>query len=127
MRKTLLAALLAVSVLVGALNPVQATDRDVKAVITAGSYGILFGALGGLIAWPISGSERAIFLGASLGLYLGIGAGFYHVAARDDLENPLRASPSLSLMMSSATAFSARTPLTQKAMRPWVSVALVRF
>ncbi len=118
--RPLLVVLVLVTALVSA-TPARATDRDVKAVMTAGGYGILVGTVAGLIAWPLTGSERAIFMGSSIGLYLGIGAGFYHISNRDEPGNPLRAGPSTS------GAQVQKTPFTPRSMRPWVNVALVRF
>jgi hypothetical protein len=94
-------------------------------VITAGAYGILAGTLVGLVAWPLSGSERAIFLGSSLGLYLGIGVGFYHIHNRDEPGNPLASSSMGGEGRLGPGAV--RTPYTPKPMRPWVNFAVARF
>ena len=67
-------------------------DRDVKSVLVAAAYGIAGGTVLGLVAWPIAQDSRAIFIGSSMGLYLGTAVGFYHIGSREDPENPLRRS-----------------------------------
>ncbi len=66
-----------------------ALDRDTGAVLTLGGYGIAGGAVLGLISLPLTQNVRSIFVGTSVGLYLGLLVGFYHVMHRDDPENPL--------------------------------------
>lgn len=66
-----------------------ALDRDVKAVIITSLYGAVAGTVLGAASYPFTQSVRGIFMGTSLGLYLGAGAGLYHVNHRDDPENPL--------------------------------------
>lgn len=67
---------------------VHAIDRDTRSVIVAGVYGIGLGTAAGLASYPIHKSGRAIFMGTSIGLYLGIAAGIYHVTHRYDPGNP---------------------------------------
>jgi hypothetical protein len=85
-------ALLALAAFAGA-RPAHAIDRDVRAVIVAGEYGLLGGTVLGLATLPFTESARSVFQGTSLGLYLGIAVGFYYVMHRDDAENPLRMEP----------------------------------
>jgi hypothetical protein len=71
-------------------RPAAAIDRDVKAVLTAGEYGIAGGTILGLAAMPFARDARAIFIGSSLGLYLGAAVGIYYILHRNDPDNPLR-------------------------------------
>lgn len=79
------------AVAVAALRPIpaRALDRDVKAVILTSLYGAVAGTVLGAASYPFSQSVRGIFMGTSIGLYLGAAAGTYHVYHRDDPENPL--------------------------------------
>lgn len=72
-------------------KPALAIDRDVRSVIVAGGYGILGGTILGLASYPLTRDGRSVFIGSSVGLYLGIIAGIYYVMDRDNPENPLRA------------------------------------
>lgn len=69
----------------------HAVSRDVKTVLAAGGWGILGGTVLGLISIPFTGNFKGVFMGTSIGLYLGIAGGFYHLAHQDDPTNPLRA------------------------------------
>jgi hypothetical protein len=71
-------------------KPAQAIDRDVKAVLVASEYGMLGGTVLGLAALPFSQDIRNVFIGTSVGLYLGIAVGIYYVYNRYEEENPLR-------------------------------------
>lgn len=42
----------------------------------------------GIVAWPLTGQGKSIFLGSSIGLYLGMIAGIYHISNKDNPENP---------------------------------------
>jgi hypothetical protein len=68
----------------------RAMDRDVRAVLAGGAYGLVGGTALGLASYPFTQRTRNIFVGTSIGLYLGLVVGFYHVWHRDDPENPLR-------------------------------------
>lgn len=70
----------------------QALDRDSRTVLKAGTYGILAGTAVGLLTWPVSQTNRSVFIGSSMGLYLGLAVGIYHITHRDDPSNPLRES-----------------------------------
>ena len=65
-------------------------NKDVKVVLTTGIYGLAVGTAAGLVSYPISKSPRTVFIGSSVGLYLGIAVGIYHIFNRDDPGNPLR-------------------------------------
>ncbi len=75
-----------------AVMPVQllAIDRDVKAVLVTGTYGLVAGTAAGAISYPMTKSVRGVFIGSSIGLYLGIAAGVYYITHREDPDNPLR-------------------------------------
>jgi hypothetical protein len=69
--------------------PAAAMSRDVRSVIVTGAYGALGGTAIGLVLYPVTHSARGVFIGTSVGLYLGIIAGLYHIHHRDDPMNPL--------------------------------------
>ncbi len=68
-----------------------AMSRDVRTVLTVGLYGIAAGSLLGALALPATQDVKSIFIGSSVGLYLGLIIGIYHVNHRDDPQNPLNA------------------------------------
>jgi hypothetical protein len=68
----------------------QAMDSNVRAVLVAGGYGIAGGTLLGLATLPLSQDSRSVFIGSSVGLYLGVAVGLYFISHRDDPDNPLR-------------------------------------
>jgi len=98
----LLVAGLSVSV---ATKPAYAMDRDVKTVIKYGGYGILVGTGVGLITWPFTQDLRAVFMGTSIGLYLGIAIGIYQVFNRENPQNPLNQMVSQMVPMQSLASF----------------------
>lgn len=51
-----------------------------------GLSGAVVGAAAGTVMWPISGQARTVFVGASVGLYLGIAAGLYGEWERSEQE-----------------------------------------
>jgi|GEM_PF-3697583 len=85
-------SVLVVSLVMSTIVPpsAHAVSRNVKSVITAAEYGVLGGLGLGLIALPLTREGKSVFMGVSIGLYLGILAGFYHIEHRDDPGNPLR-------------------------------------
>lgn len=78
------------SVTIGAPRA-QALERDSRTMLKAGGYGLLAGTAVGLLTWPVSKTSRSVFIGSSIGLYLGLAVGIYHITHRDDPSNPLRA------------------------------------
>ncbi len=81
-------------VLCGALVfsiPARAVDADVKTVMVSSLYGAAIGTGLGLVSLPAHQSARGIFVGSSVGFFLGIAVGIYHINHRDDPQNPLRA------------------------------------
>ncbi len=64
--------------------------KDVHALIVTGEYGILAGTVLGAATLPFTQNLRSLFIGSSLGLYLGIVVGIYYIANRDNPENPLK-------------------------------------
>lgn len=64
-------------------------DRDVRSVLRTSAYGALAGTALGVVSLPATKSVRGVFIGTSLGLYLGIAIGIYHITHRDDPGNPL--------------------------------------
>lgn len=79
-----------VSVFLATCPCAQAFNRDQRTVATAGLYGTLVGTLVGLVTLPVTQSGRNVFVGSSVGLYLGLAVGLYHMNHRDDPDNPLR-------------------------------------
>jgi hypothetical protein len=78
-------------------TPAKAMDRNVKALLVAGSYGMVGGTLLGALSLPFTQNVRSMFVGTSLGLYLGLAVGVYYVVERDNPGNPLRPRKSASL------------------------------
>lgn len=68
----------------------EAMDRDLRSVLVAGGYGMVAGTVAGALTLPITQNARTMFVGTSLGLYLGIVVGIYYVLDKD---NPLRLRP----------------------------------
>jgi hypothetical protein len=66
-----------------------AMDPDTLTVTRDGAWGLLGGTLAGLVALPLGGSVREIFLGSSVGLYLGIVVGIYAITHRDELASQI--------------------------------------
>jgi len=66
----------------------NAVSRDVWDVAKFGAYGAAIGTGAGLVSFPFTGEAKTIFMGTSIGLYLGIIVGVFHVMNRDDPENP---------------------------------------
>jgi hypothetical protein len=75
-----------------ALVPARAwaLDREVKSVLVAGGYGMVLGTMAGALSVPFTRNARTMFVGTSLGLYLGLVIGIYYVLDKD---NPLRLKP----------------------------------
>jgi hypothetical protein len=72
----------------------RVTRKDVLIVGTTSLYGMAAGTVLGLASLPAHQSVRGVFQGTSLGLYIGIIVGLYHLQHQDDPENPLRLSQS---------------------------------
>src|SRR5262249_6237596 len=75
---------------IGAARPAHALDKNIKTVFIAGGYGLLAGTAVGLITLPLTQGIWALFIGSSVGLYLGIVIGVFHVLNRENPQNPLR-------------------------------------
>jgi hypothetical protein len=88
-RATILLAVCAATAL-APVRPAHAVDRDVRAVLIGGLYGMAGGTILGLASYPFTQKPRSIFIGTSIGLYLGIAVGFYYIWNRYDPENPLQ-------------------------------------
>ena len=50
----------------------HALNRNVRAFLISGAAGAVLGTGVGLVIWPISGDFRSIFIGTSVGLFLGL-------------------------------------------------------
>jgi hypothetical protein len=65
----------------GLLAPqAEAMSRDARTLIVMGGYGLAGGTLLGLAAYPATGQLRYVFVGSSVGLYLGVAAAVYFIA-----------------------------------------------
>lgn len=95
----------------------QAVHRNVRTVMTTGAYGIVGGTLVGLATVPMSKDFRTMFIGSSVGLYLGIAVGIYYILHRDDPTNPLRSEgePRWALERERLTPNEPQGPLAQLA------------
>ncbi|MCM2279366.1 MAG: hypothetical protein NDJ89_14925 [Oligoflexia bacterium] len=67
-----------------------ALDRDQRAIAVGIFYGAGAGTVLGLASLPLARSGKGVFMGTSIGLYLGLVAALYHIGHREDPENPLR-------------------------------------
>ena len=76
-------ALILLAVTALAPQRVQAVDRDVLFVIETAQYGLIGGTVLGLASLPMTHNARTIFIGSSIGLYLGIAAGLYLIFDRE--------------------------------------------
>src|SRR5262245_35933188 len=70
-------------------TPAHAVTREVRNVFTTTVYGIGGGTILGLISYPFTRDPKTIFMGSSIGGYLGFAIGIYHISHRDDPGNPL--------------------------------------
>ncbi len=66
-----------------------AMQRDVKAVLQISALGAAAGTVIGLVSYPLTQDFKTTFAGSSVGLYLGIIIGIYHVTSRTDPQNPI--------------------------------------
>lgn len=57
-------------------------DQDTRTLIRTSEYGLVAGTAAGLLMWPLSGQLRSVFIGSSIGLYVGIVVGVYHIFER---------------------------------------------
>ena len=87
-KRGVIALLLAISILTSS-EKAHATYSDGSTFIWMALYGMAAGTLMGLVAAPITQSGRSIFIGTSVGLYLGTAVSIYHFTHRYDPENPI--------------------------------------
>lgn len=83
-------------------RPAHALSRDVKAVLIISGYGMAGGTILGAAALPFNQDLRTVFIGTSIGLYLGIAVGFYYIYDRYAQENPIETRPRGRVRQSSA-------------------------
>jgi hypothetical protein len=93
-------------------------DHDVRSVIVSGEFGLLGGAAIGLATLPFTGSLRNVFIGSSVGLWLGIAVGFYYISNRNNPDNPLRAETSRNFRIEERDALLEPPPSAQKILPP---------
>ena len=55
----------------------QALDKNVRTVLVSGLYGAAAGTALGLVTYPFNHRLKTVFIGTSVGLYIGILMGFY--------------------------------------------------
>lgn len=67
-----------------------ALDKDIKAVLLIGAYGMAAGTVLGLASYPFTKNPRSVFIGTSVGLYMGIGVGFYYLWDKHNPDSPFR-------------------------------------
>lgn len=90
---------------------------NVKRVIVFGAYGTAFGTLGGLVSLPLSRDWRTLFLGSSVGLYLGLAVGIVYAATyseTDHLLNRIVPGSQAGLSPSGSLEITPRQPDTPK-------------
>ena len=74
-----LVASLALGMGVAAPRSAFAMNQRVRTVLVAGAYGAVGGTALGLVSLPITRDSRSLFIGTSLGLYLGVAVGIYYL------------------------------------------------
>lgn len=87
-RRILSVGLLSLVVALTAPRLAYAIGHDVRTVIVAGEYGILGGTILGVASLPFTQDARSIFIGSSIGLYLGIVVGVMYAFNRYQDEGP---------------------------------------
>jgi uncharacterized membrane protein len=80
-RRLLTIAMIAVGLFFGSVpsKPAQAMSPQFKLIAITSGYGAVAGALLGVASLAFGAESDAIFVGASLGLYTGLGVGTYMV------------------------------------------------
>ena len=71
------------TVLFVAPSNAHALEPDTRTVLKSGLYGTLAGAGAGVLSRALGSNTRSIFVGASVGLYMGLVLGFYYIWDRD--------------------------------------------
>ncbi len=82
MRKFLLAL-----VLISSLEA-NAMSKDGRTFLTMGGYGLVGGTVLGLAQYPFTHNTKNIFVGTSIGLYLGLALGAFYVLNDYDAPKP---------------------------------------
>ncbi len=74
-----------------AWNPpcAHALDKNIQRVLILGGYGLAAGTLVGAITIPLTQDVRSMFIGSSVGMYLGAVVGIFYVFTRTDKDNPI--------------------------------------
>ena len=104
--------LIVLSLLLVLAVPAQGASRAVKDVVTAGLYGVMGGTVLGLISLPFTRDLRTVFMGTSIGLYLGLVVGIYHTDNYDDPRNPLSPNYQSYLMLNGQKVRPKQVPVT---------------
>lgn len=68
-------------------SPAHAISRDMKSIFKAGTMGVIGGTLLGLATVPVTKKTRNIFIGSSVGLYLGLLVGVYYIHHREEFRS----------------------------------------
>jgi hypothetical protein len=69
-------------------RPAHATDPMIRSMIVGGLYGLVAGTVLGAAATPLARNIRALPIGSSVGLYLGIVVGaFYYTSQQDPINS----------------------------------------
>jgi hypothetical protein len=106
---------------VASASPAYAVNRDVRAVLTTRAYKIAAGTALGAVTYPFTHDFRTVLIGSSVGLFLGIAAGIYHINHRDDPGNPLRVAEERGPQLAQTTPYD---PLIEP---EWIQVTALRF
>lgn len=82
--------LMCVALASGGLAPssAQAMGRNTKTLFKMGAYGVVGGTVLGLATYPFTHKARNIFIGSSIGLYLGLAMGLFYIANDYNVEEP---------------------------------------
>lgn len=81
------------AVLAAPLQAEAKLDKNLGVIFRTAAIGVVGGTLIGLATWPFSQNIRTVFMGSSVGLYVGAVAGVYFNAHRDDARLLLEHTP----------------------------------
>lgn len=84
------AAVLGLAVALAGPVPARAVSREFRTVFWTSVYCAGAGTVLGMASLPMTRDIRTMFMGTSIGLYLGIVLGIYFISNPDDPGNPLQ-------------------------------------
>lgn len=103
----------------------HAIHPNIRRVLIFGGYGLVLGSVVGLVTVPLSQDFRTLFMGSSVGLYVGLALGVYYAATFDDPNNPFRGIPTGELSQLNLPVL--HPSIRGDAPLVWLQVPVVRF